>query len=207
MRRTFPPNLSEVTIRVYETMAWCSLKPLTAEAPYDGPLLLQKYRDENWPFAQLQSHCILGNQLRSLELKPTAEGASPPLSWWEASVQELAEKRSQKLKQLVPGFKTSAQKAQAIGRFVAYAPEDNLSDGAAEVQSLGFFDVDSVPPWDTWIALVDRYVLAWVPPLLFGFARRGIEVNPEECIKWADDPSLSHQQIGKMVRALLGTEL
>jgi hypothetical protein len=55
MRRTFPPNLSEVTIRVYETMAWCSLKPLTAEAPYDGPLLLQKYRDENWPFAQLQS--------------------------------------------------------------------------------------------------------------------------------------------------------
>jgi hypothetical protein len=55
MRRTFPPNLSEVTIRVYETMAWCSLKPLTAKAPYDGPLLMQKHRDENWPFAQLQS--------------------------------------------------------------------------------------------------------------------------------------------------------
>jgi hypothetical protein len=100
MRRTFPPNLSEVTTRVYETMAWCSLKPLTAEAPYDGPLLIAKYRDENWSFAQLRSHCILGNQLRSLELKPTAEGA-----------------------------------------------------------------------------------------------------------KWADDPSLSHQQIGKMVRAMLGTEL
>ncbi len=207
MRRTFPPNLSEVTIRVYETMAWCSLKPLTAEAPYDGPLLLQKYRDENWPFAQLQSHCILGNQLRSLELKPTAEGALPPLSWREASVQGLAEKRSQKLKQLEPGFETSAQKTHVAGRFVAYAPEGILSDGAAEAQSLGFFDVDDVPPWDTCIALVDRYVLAWVPPLLLGFARRGIEVNPEECIKWADDPSLSHQQIGKMVRALLGTEL
>jgi len=206
MRRTFPANLSEVTIRVYETMAWCSLKPLTAEAPYDGPLLLQKYRDENWPFAQLQSHCILGNQLKSLELKPTADEALQPLSCW-ASVPELAEKRSQKLKQLLPGFKTSAQKAHVIGRFVAYAPEDNLSDGAAEVLSLGLFDVDNVPPWDTWIALVDRYVLAWVPPLLFGFARRGIEVNPEECIKWADDPSLSYQQIGKMVRAMLGTEL
>ena len=206
MRRTFPANLSEVTIRVYETMAWCSLKPLTAEAPYDGPLLLQKYRDENWPFAQLQSHCILGNQLKSLELKPTADEALQPLSCW-ASVPELAEKRSQKLKQLLPGFKTSAQKAHVIGRFVAYAPEDNLSDGAAEVLSLGLFDVDNVPPWDTWIALADRYVLAWVPPLLFGFARRGIEVNPEACIKWADDRSLSHQQIGKMVRAMLGTEL
>ena len=93
MRRTFPPNLGEVTTRVYQTRACCSLKPLTAEA------------------------------------------ALLSLSWWEASVQELAEKRSQKLKQL------------------------------------------------------------------------GIEVNPEECIKWADDPSLSHQQIGKMVRAMLGTEL
>jgi hypothetical protein len=187
-------------------MAWCCLKPLTAEAPYDGQLLMQKYRGENWSFAQLQSHCILGNQLKSLELKPTAEGALQPLSCW-ASVPELAGKGSQKLEQLLPGFKTSAQKAHVIGRFVAYAPEDNLSDGAAEVQSLGFFDVDNVPPWGTWIALVDRYVLAWVPLLLFGFARRGIEVNPGECIKWADDPSLSHQQIGKMVRAMLGTEL
>ena len=206
MRSTFPPNLSEVTTHVYETMAWCSLKPLTAETAYAGPLLMQKYRDENWSFAQLQSHCILGNQLKSVELKPTADEALQPLSCW-ASVPELAEKRSQKLKQLLPGFKTSAQKAHVIGRFVAYPPEDNLSDGAAEVQPLGFFDVDNVPPWDTWIALADRYVLAWVPPLLFGFARRGIEVNPEGCIKWADDRSLSHQQIGKMVRAMLGTEL
>jgi hypothetical protein len=115
---------------------------------------MQKSRGENWSFAQLQSHCNLGNQLKSLELKPTAEEALQPLSWWEASVQELAEKRSQKLKPLVPGFKTSAQKAHTAGRFVAYAAEDNLSAGAGEVQSLGFFDVDDVPAWDTWIALV-----------------------------------------------------
>jgi hypothetical protein len=207
MRRTFPPNNSEVTTRVYETMPCCSLKPLTAEAPYDGPLLMQKYRDENCSFAQLQSHCILGNRLRSLELMPTAEGALQPPSGWAARVQELAEKRSQKLKQLVAGFKASTQKAHGISRFVAYAPENNLFEGAAEVQSQGFFDAHNVPPRDTCIALVDRYVLAWVPPLQFEFARRGIEVNPEQCIKWADDPSLSHQQNGKMVRAMLGTEL
>jgi hypothetical protein len=206
MTQTFPPSLSEVTERAYETVAWCSRKPLTAEAPYDGPTLMQKYRDENWSFSQLQSHCTLGDQLRSLELKPTGQGALQPFSWWEANVQELVEKRSQKLKQLAPEFNTPAQKAP-VGRFVAYAPEDNLSDGAAEVQSLGFFGVDNVPPWDTWIALVDRYLIAWVPPLLYEFARQGIEVNPEECIKWADDPSLWQHRIGKVVRAMLGTEL
>ncbi len=206
MTRTLPPSLSEVTERAYQTVAWCSRKPLTAEALYDGPTLMQKYRDENWSFSQLLSHCTLGDQLRSLELKPTDQGALQPLLWREANVQELVEMRSQKLKQLAREFNTPAQKAP-VGRFVVYAPEDNLSDGAAEVQSLGFFDAHNVPPWDTWIAMVERYLIAWVPPLLYDFARQGIEVNPEECIKWADDPSLSQHQIGKVVKAMLGTEL
>ena len=109
MRSTFRPNLNEVATRVCGTMAGCSLKPLTAEAPYHGPLLMQRYRHENWPFARLWSHCILGNQRKSLQLKPTAKGALRARSGW-ASVQELAEKRSQKLEQLVPGFKPQLRK-------------------------------------------------------------------------------------------------
>jgi hypothetical protein len=33
-----------------------------------------------------------------------------------------------------------------VGRLLLYAPEDNLSDGAARYASNGFFDVDNVPP-------------------------------------------------------------
>jgi hypothetical protein len=195
MSRTCPANLGEVTTRAYQTMAWYSLKPLTAKAPYLGRLLIEEYRDENWSLARLQSHCILGNQLKSWQLKATAESA------W----QELAKKCSQKLEQLLPGFRISTQKAYVIGRLVAYARQDNLSNHAAEVQSLEFFDVDNVPPGHTWIALVDRYVLAWVPALLFGFARRAIEsgrVHPVGRRPFAFAP-----EIGKMVRAMLGTEL
>ena len=37
------------------------------------------------------------------------------------------------------------------GRFLAYFPDDNLFDGAAEAESQGFFDVDNIPPYDTWV--------------------------------------------------------
>jgi hypothetical protein len=37
------------------------------------------------------------------------------------------------------------------GRLVAYFPDDNLFDGAAEAESQGFFDVDNIPPYDTWV--------------------------------------------------------
>ena len=83
------------------------------------------------------------------------------------------------------------------GRLLVYFPDADLADGAAEVQSRGFFDVHNVPPWDTWIALADdrpkigdvsyqQYVIAWVPPELVACAHAGIEVNPEECIAWLE---------------------
>src|SRR4030095_14369286 len=37
------------------------------------------------------------------------------------------------------------------GRLLAYFPNDNLFDGFAEVQSKGFFDVNNIPPPDTWV--------------------------------------------------------
>lgn len=37
------------------------------------------------------------------------------------------------------------------GRLLAYFPNDNLFDGVAEVESDGFFDVDNIPPYDTWV--------------------------------------------------------
>jgi hypothetical protein len=37
----------------------------------------------------------------------------------------------------------------AGGRLLAYFPDDDLSDGAAEAETNGFFDVHNTPPWDT----------------------------------------------------------
>jgi hypothetical protein len=85
------------------------------------------------------------------------------------------------------------------GRLLVYFPDADLSDGAAEVESEGFFDVWNCPPWDTWVGIFRdergagdayaTYLVAWVPPGLVELAQRGIEVNPEECIRWLEDAS------------------
>jgi hypothetical protein len=119
----------------------------------------------------------------------------------------------------------------AGGRLLLFAPDETLSDGAADVSSGGFFDSDNVPPWDTWVAYIDdlaidpqfdhpwflgayhdyqkithqpmplSYLVCWVPPCLLEVAEAGIDVNPEECIEWLADRDTD------FTRALQGTGL
>jgi hypothetical protein len=98
----------------------------------------------------------------------------------ESVVREVVVRRSK----IVPRREHPA--ALNGGRLLLYAPDENLCDGAAEVASLGFFDVDNVPPWDTWVAFSNGTLLSWVPPSLVTLAQSGIEVNPECCILWMD---------------------
>jgi hypothetical protein len=59
------------------------------------------------------------------------------------------------------------------------------SANAATVASGGFFDVDNVPAWETWLYFDGKSLLSWVPPRLISKVQFGIDVNPEGCIKWA----------------------
>lgn len=87
----------------------------------------------------------------------------------------------------------------AGGRLLIYFPNDDLACGAAEQQTEGFFDVNNVPPWDTWVAYLQdarsvesydtEYLIAWIPREFVALADEGINVNPEQCIQWlADTP-------------------
>lgn len=68
------------------------------------------------------------------------------------------------------------------GKLLLYAPDENLFDGAAEYSSKGLFDVDNIPPWDTWVCFFGEYIVSWVPPQLLDLANAGINVNPEQCV-------------------------
>ncbi|WFU20342.1 hypothetical protein [Bradyrhizobium sp. CB3481] len=89
------------------------------------------------------------------------------------------------------------------GRLLAYFPDDNLCCGTAEAESQGFFDVDNIPPYDTWVWMVQNvrtfayadgvhgemdanYLVAWVPSDFIQLAGAGLAVNPEACILWLD---------------------
>ena len=89
------------------------------------------------------------------------------------------------------------------GRLLAYFPDADLCDGAAEIESDGFFDVCNVPPWDTWVGyfednhgrsgIYDSYLLAYVPERFLPLAAGGILDNPEECILWLSDAEVKLQ--------------
>jgi uncharacterized protein (TIGR02996 family) len=92
----------------------------------------------------------------------------------------------------------------ANGRLLLFDPDGTLSDGAASQESSGFFDVENIPAWDTWVWYVEdrdisqyawtmfaSYLVAWVPPHLLEFVDAGIRINPEECIRWAADVDTS----------------
>jgi hypothetical protein len=93
------------------------------------------------------------------------------------------------------------------GRLVCYFPDANLADGASEVASKGFFDLNNAPPWDTWVGLyradlqdISRrvYLIAYVPKPFLEHAQSGIEVNAEACIVWLYD---SDTPIGNLLRS------
>jgi hypothetical protein len=73
----------------------------------------------------------------------------------------------------------------ADGKLVLFSPEETLSDGGVRYSSKGFFDIHNVPPWDTWVAFQERYVIGWVPHPLVELANAGVDANPEQCILWA----------------------
>ena len=127
--------------------------------------------------------------LRLLALSLAESGADHA-----AIVGQVVEARSQILRD--SGRHSESQSSEPRGGgLLLYAPQDNLACGAAEYLSLGYFDVDNVPPWDTWILMLGKYLVSWVPPRLARLVQEGLDENPEPCILWANDPSLSKERI------------
>jgi hypothetical protein len=143
----------------------------------------------------------LCRQLRSEVLGPFALSLAESGADHAAIVEQVAEARSQILRD--SGRHSESQSSEPRGgRLLLYAPQDNLACGAAECLSLGFFDVDNVPPWDTWILVLGKYLVSWVPPQLVRLVQEGLDVNPEQCILWANDPSRSRERIGEVLGEL-----
>ena len=103
------------------------------------------------------------------------------------------------------GLQVSQQSPITVaGRFLLYFPDENLADGYAEVVSGGFFDVDNLPAYDTWVSMIEdeghprdsarRHLLCYVPEPFIEAANAGIDGNPEECIVWLDSTNFSIRQ-------------
>ena len=141
--------------------------------------------------AKLHQLVPLAKQLRSPSLQPVSFEPAQPFVARAQIVETLADKRAEQLR-IEQRYPSTPLMDLGGGRLLLYAPDENLCDGAAQSSSKGFFDVDNIPPWDTWVCFVDRYLVSWVPPQLLDLANQGINANPEQCILWAPNTGLPH---------------
>lgn len=133
--------------------------------------------------------------LRSEALRPSLFHDGP-----EDVVRDLGQRRQQQLRRRKLQVRYEGP-VIATGRFMLYFPDENLADGYAELVSGGFFDVDNLPAYDTWVSFVleddyprnsaRRYLLCYVPPWAIDAADAGIEGNPESCIVWLEQSDAS----------------
>lgn len=93
----------------------------------------------------------------------------------------------------------------AGGRLLCYAPYENLAEGVEEQETQGYFDLEAVPPWDTWICFVDEpsrlharpqgqdswynpFLISWVPPDLVSIVEEGgRNTSTTYALAWADE--------------------
>jgi hypothetical protein len=140
-------------------------------------------------------------QLRSPELDPSADLKVQPFcesldieTWIQAknasydlAVSKLNQRRAELFRMMNSGAPKDVDFTQTRGRVLLYAPMENVSDGASEASSRGFFDGEDAPPWDLWFRYKDGTIFSWVPERLVSAAQAGIDANPVDCIHWADN--------------------
>lgn len=178
--------------RLAETVAWCDGRnPDTLRTPALRPesLLARSIVARG---RQGWSHLLGGFIVRQRQ----TVWSQPTTDQRQRIVNALANRRVNLLPERREYLDQGIRKPSK-GRLVLFDPDDTLSDGAAESESHRYFDVDNVPAWDTWVFFVEdgprrgainhSYLVAWVPSHLVEAVNRGIQVNPEECIRWGAD--------------------
>lgn len=184
--------------RLAETIAWCTSQ--------DWSFQRQSMEGITWHSLKAPGKGLRTGLLRPPEITDNVRAIFKERLPLEEQVKLLAIDRAEKKRQWQQNVEQLATKRAALlqaqnlptlqvvppltgGCLLAFSPEESTGDGAAEFVTNGFFDSDNVPAWDTWLMYVadDHLLLSWVPDSLFEVVEAGIDVNPEECIRWATD--------------------
>jgi hypothetical protein len=82
------------------------------------------------------------------------------------------------------------------GRVLLLLTDRNLKDGSALHPSGQVIGEFNVPSCDTWIDFFEQIpsgegsepaIACWIPKELVHLVQRAVDVNPEECLVWADE--------------------
>jgi hypothetical protein len=125
----------------------------------------------------------------------------------QASVDALAEQRA-RLLQLANAYPDPDERDVLVrglsgGRLlVCTGLDESVWDGAAQAESRGFFDINDLAPWATWICYVRPqgedngrtgqapFLMSWVPPAFVTLVEDGVRVNPVGCMRCLENNTL-----------------
>jgi hypothetical protein len=119
-------------------------------------------------------------------------------------VEGVATRRAEELK-LSHRYPVAPAQTLAGGRLLCYAPYENLAEGVEEASTDGYFDLEAVPPWDTWLWFCteetpifrpsskqtfwnSNYLISWVPSELVDIVSQGgVATSSTDALAWADE--------------------
>lgn len=179
---------------LFETISFCLLEEQVSNDLMPPSKFFQSLAQAT--YADINELC---DQIDENALRPLA-----PFRKFSPTLGRLLSLRDKEMDELVHGIsikrKAVISNAAAVdstpakGRILYFEPSLSLFDGAAMVASGGFFDVETFPPSDTWIAYVGEepnprflsgYILSWVPESLVELIDGALKVDPLESIRWA----------------------
>ncbi|MGA2217740.1 MAG: hypothetical protein ABSG51_06620 [Terracidiphilus sp.] len=143
---------------------------------------------------------LSGNSFRSPELDPFAILDIPDFSHSSEMIEAYIEKtrdcyrqainwinqRRSELLRTTENDTSKAVEALSRSKLLLYNPLETVSDGASEAGSLGFYNIEDAPPWDTRFLYDGNDIFCFVPESAVSRAQDGIDANPVDCIHWAN---------------------
>ncbi len=203
--------------RLAETSAWCSGRAATDDIADN----LRRWHTPRGP-QPAPNLTVFAGVLRTPALQPATYDESEiwrgrqvlatvePVPQGLAIVDRLVAERARLLR-LEGSYPRLPARDLARGRLLVYFPDRNFFDGTAEYVSGGFFDVDNIPPWDTWLCLLPSeegrswsasltaegdpgwwgfsnccYLVSWVPPQFVPLAAEAVKVAVMDCLVWSE---------------------
>jgi|GEM_PF-1505328 len=127
--------------------------------------------------------------LRSAELRPDLESLQfkdDDVWIYPQLVEEVIRKRQS-------NFASSAISREpnfvdrSRGRLLLVAQDYSNHNNLTSDLTGGFFDYNDVPPWDTWIMLIEGILVCWIPGEFQAIVHEAMQYEAIGILAWADD--------------------
>jgi hypothetical protein len=72
------------------------------------------------------------------------------------------------------------------GKWLCFDPTVAMYDGLAEIESMGFFDSDDLPPPEFWVGYFEKKLISFIPQQFLDYAVLGVDSSMSGSLSWCE---------------------